>query len=167
LINEYLNQNEKINTFTSCFLTVSFANAQDRVITTVPFIVSADGAAGMEHRSPLRQMLFATMEPGKYAFATDKQGVSISYTPYLTNLANDISLGQLTYYNKISERSAFAGSLRYFGFGEMNYVKLEANEHFEPYLQMNLQLTVHTLKIKRNILHGSSRKIHPFKLKSH
>jgi hypothetical protein len=31
--------------------------------------------------------------------------------PYLTNLANDISLGQLTYYNKISERSAFAGSL--------------------------------------------------------
>jgi hypothetical protein len=42
------------------------------------------------------------------------------------------SLGQLTYY-KISERSA-AGSLRYFGFGEMNYVKLEANEQFEPYL---------------------------------
>jgi hypothetical protein len=41
-------------------------------------------------------MLFATMEPAKYAFATDKQGVSISYTPYLTNLANDISLGQLT-----------------------------------------------------------------------
>jgi hypothetical protein len=29
---------------------------------------------------------------------------------------------------------------------------------------MNLQLTVHILKIKRNILHGSSRKIHPFKL---
>jgi hypothetical protein len=57
--------------------------------------------------------------PAKYAFATDKQGVSISYTPYLTNLANDISLGQLTYYNKISERSAFAGSLRYFGFGEI------------------------------------------------
>jgi hypothetical protein len=53
------------------------------------------------------------------------------------------SLGQLTYY-KISERSA-AGSLRYFGFGEMNYVKLEANEQFRTVSLMNLQLTVHTL----------------------
>jgi hypothetical protein len=76
-------------------------------------------------------MLFATMEPGKIRLATDKQGVSISYTPYLTNLANDISLGQLTYYNKISERSAFAGSLRYFGFGEIELRQTgEANEQF-------------------------------------
>jgi hypothetical protein len=34
---------------------------------------------------------------------------------YLTGLANDISLGQATYFNKISERAAFAGSLCYFG----------------------------------------------------
>ncbi|MFT5916842.1 MAG: hypothetical protein ACI81T_003352, partial [Bacteroidia bacterium] len=46
-------------------------------------------------------------------------GFSISYTPYLIDLANDISLGQVTYYNKISERSAFATSLRFFGFGEI------------------------------------------------
>jgi hypothetical protein len=45
--------------------------------------------------------------PAKYAFATDKQGFSISYTPYLTDLANDISLGQLTYYNKISGPKCF------------------------------------------------------------
>ena len=55
--------------------------------------------------------------PAKYAFSVDKQGFSVSYTPYLTDLANDISLGQVTYYNKINEKSAFAGSLRYFGFG--------------------------------------------------
>jgi hypothetical protein len=57
--------------------------------------------------------------PAKYAFATDEQGFSVSYTPYLTNLVNDISLGQLTYYNKVNERSAFAGSIRYFGFGNI------------------------------------------------
>jgi hypothetical protein len=37
----------------------------------------------------------------------------------LTQLVNDISLGQLNYYNRINERSAFAGSLRYFGLGEI------------------------------------------------
>ena len=57
--------------------------------------------------------------PAKYAFSLDKQGFSVSYTPYLTDLVNDISLGQLTYFNKINERSAFAGSLRYFGLGEI------------------------------------------------
>jgi hypothetical protein len=95
-------------------------------------LVSADArAAGMADMGRHFGRCFSQQwNPAKYAFATDKQGVSISYTPYLTNLANDISLGQLTYYNKISERSAFAGSLRYFGFGELNYVKLEANEQF-------------------------------------
>ena len=43
----------------------------------------------------------------------------MSYTPYLTSIANDISLGQITYYNRINDRSAFAGSLRYFGLGDI------------------------------------------------
>jgi hypothetical protein len=126
----------KLILFTSCFLTVSFANAQDRVITTaVPFLlVSADArAAGMADIgvATSADAFSQQWNPAKYAFATDKQGVSISYTPYLTNLANDISLGQLTYYNKISERSAFAGSLRYFGFGEIELRQTgEANEQF-------------------------------------
>jgi hypothetical protein len=126
----------KLLLFTSCLLTVSFANAQDRVITTaVPFLlVSADArAAGMADIgvATSADAFSQQWNPAKYAFATDKQGVSISYTPYLTNLANDISLGQVTYYNKISERSAFAGSLRYFGFGEIELRQTgEANEQF-------------------------------------
>jgi hypothetical protein len=75
-------------------------------------------------------MLFATMEPGKIRLCNRQTRRFYKLYPYLTNLANDISLGQLTYYNKISERSAFAGSLRYFGFEKLNYVKLEANEQF-------------------------------------
>jgi hypothetical protein len=82
-------------------------------------LVSAESRRYGRHRVATSADAFSQQwNPAKYAFATDKQGVSISYTPYLTNLANDISLGQLTYYNKISERSAFAGS-RYFGFGEI------------------------------------------------
>ncbi|HEY4617683.1 MAG TPA: type IX secretion system outer membrane channel protein PorV [Flavobacterium sp.] len=114
----------KLVLFTACLLGFSFANAQDRVITTaVPFLlVSADArAAGMADVgvATSTDAFSQQWNPAKYAFAIDKQGFSISYTPYLTDLANDISLGQITYYNKISERSAFASSLRYFGFGDI------------------------------------------------
>lgn len=115
---------KKLILLTSCILVFSNANAQDRVITTaVPFLlVSADArAAGMADIgvATSADAFSQQWNPAKYAFATDKQGVSVSFTPYLTDLANDISLGQLTYYNKISDRNAFAASLRYFGFGEI------------------------------------------------
>lgn len=103
---------------------ISLTQAQERAITTaVPFLsVSADArAAGMADIgvATSADAFSQQWNPAKYAFATDKQGVSVSYTPYLTGLANDISLGQFTYYNKISDRSAFAASLRYFGFGDI------------------------------------------------
>jgi hypothetical protein len=115
---------KKIALLFTCFFIVFLAKAQDRVITTgVPFLlVSADArAAGMADIgvSSSADAFSQQWNPAKYAFAIDKQGFSVSYTPYLTDLVNDISLGQLTYYNKLNERSAFAGSLRYFGLGEI------------------------------------------------
>ena len=98
--------------------------AQDRVINPgVPFLlVAADArAAGMADIgiATSADAFSQQWNPAKYAFATDANGFSISYTPYLTDLVNDISLGQVTYYQKLNERSAFAGSLRYFGLGEI------------------------------------------------
>ena len=115
---------KKIALLFTCFFIIFLAKAQDRVITTgVPFLlVSADArAAGMADIgvSSSADAFSQQWNPAKYAFAIDKQGFSVSYTPYLTDLVNDISLGQLTYYNKINEKSAFAASLRYFGLGEI------------------------------------------------
>ena len=98
--------------------------AQERVITTgVPFLmIAADARAaglGGQGVATTSDVYSQQWNPAKYAFALDKQGISVSYTPYLTDLVNDISLGQVTYYNKINERSAFAASLRYFGLGEI------------------------------------------------
>ncbi|MFV8360041.1 type IX secretion system outer membrane channel protein PorV [Flavobacterium sp. LS1P3] len=103
---------------------ISFTKAQDRVINPgVPFLlVAADArAAGMADIgvATSADAFSQQWNPAKYAFATDQKGFSISYTPYLTALVNDISLGQLTYYQKLNERSAFAGSLRYFGLGDI------------------------------------------------
>jgi hypothetical protein len=95
-----------------------------RTITTgVPFLLIAADARS----AGLADMGVATSadafsqqyNPAKYAFALQEHGFSVSYTPYLTSIANDISLGQLTYYNKLNERSAFAGSFRYFGLGDI------------------------------------------------
>ena len=107
-----------------CLLTVSFVKAQDRVISPgVPFLlVAADArSAGMGDIgvATSADAFSQQWNPAKYAFSTDAQGFSVSYTPYLPDLVNDISLAQLTYYNKLNERSAFAGSLRYFGLGEI------------------------------------------------
>jgi hypothetical protein len=117
-----------------CFFIIFIAKAQDRVITTgVPFLlVAADArAAGMADQgvATSTDAFSQQWNPAKYAFSVDKQGFSVSYTPYLTDLVNDISLGQLTYYNKVNERSAFAGSFRYFGLGE---IELRDNPNDPP-----------------------------------
>lgn len=97
-----------------------------RVITTgVPFLLIAADArsAGMADMgvATSADAFSQQYNPAKYAFSLQKQGFSISYTPYLTSIANDISLGQITYYNRFGAegRSAFAGSLRYFGLGDI------------------------------------------------
>ena len=106
-------------------IATQYANSQERVITTgVPFLlVAADArSAGLADQgvATSADAFSQQWNPAKYAFITKQQGVHISYTPYLTGLVNDISLGQLGYYNRVNERSAFAGSLRYFSLGEIN-----------------------------------------------
>ena len=113
----------KISLLLICLLVISFAKAQniEPITTGVPFLlVAADArAAGLADQgvATSSDVFSQQWNPAKYAFAEDAQGLSISYTPYLTDLANDISLGQLTYYNKINDKSAFGASFRYFGFG--------------------------------------------------
>lgn len=100
-------------------------NANDsRTITTgVPFMLIAADARS----AGLADMGVATSadafsqqwNPSKYAFALTKQGVGVTYTPYLSSLVSDIFLGNLTYYNRLNERSAVAASFRYFSNGEI------------------------------------------------
>src|SRR5690606_36422363 len=104
-----------------------------RVITTgVPFLLIAPDARA----ASLGDMGVATSVDGfsqqwnasKYAFSETKQGVGVSYTPYLSKLVNDIFLGNLTYFNRLNERSAFAASFKYFSLGEIEFVEDEFSE---------------------------------------
>jgi hypothetical protein len=55
----------------------------------------------------------------KYAFSEAKSGLGLSYTPYLSRLVNDISIGYLTYFNRLSENSSISGSFKYFSLGDI------------------------------------------------
>jgi hypothetical protein len=115
---------KKILAVIAIIFIIPLSKAQTRVITTgVPFLlVAADArAAGMADNGVATSpdVYSQQWNPSKYAFSTDKHGFSVGYTPYLVELVNDISLSQVTYFNKFDERMAFAGSIRYFSLGEI------------------------------------------------
>lgn len=115
---------KKVLLFVTFLYSFNFIHAQENSISTaVPFLlVAADArAAGMADNGVATSADNYSQQwnPSKYAFAEDSQGFSVSYTPYLTELVNDISLAQLNYYNKYSDKSAFGASFRYFGLGDI------------------------------------------------
>ncbi len=100
------------------------AQEEQRVITTaVPFLtIAADArAAGMGDMgvATSTDAFSQQWNPAKFAFAERKMGIGLSYTPYLESVIADIGLLSGNYYNKISDNSAFAVSLRYFTLGEI------------------------------------------------
>jgi len=100
--------------------------AQDdrRVITTgVPvLLIAADArSSGMGDQGVATRVDAFSQQwnAAKYAFSETKTGIGLSYTPYLRELVNDINLANLSYFNRIDERSAFAAGIRYFALGEV------------------------------------------------
>ena len=108
--------------------TVVFDNQTSVITTGVPFLLIASDARA----AAMGDMGVATSvdafsqnwNPSKYTFLTNKSGIGVSYTPYLSKLVNDIFLGNLTYYNRLNERSAFAASFKYFSLGEIEITDL-------------------------------------------
>lgn len=110
---------------------IVFAQTERPITTGVPFLlIAADARA-----ASMGDMGVATSpdafsqqyNPAKYSFSKKKQGFAVSYTPYLTALVNDIALMQLNYFNRINERSAVGGSLRYFSQGEIQLTNYQGD----------------------------------------
>ena len=103
--------------------------SQDRrVITTaVPFLlISSDArASGLGEQGVATSVdnFSQHWNPSKYIFSENSSGVAFSYTPYLSKLVNDIFLANVSYYNKISERSSWSASLKYFSLGDIDILQ--------------------------------------------
>ncbi|MFN6944696.1 MAG: type IX secretion system outer membrane channel protein PorV [Cytophagaceae bacterium] len=120
-------------------------NAQDligqegRAITTaVPFLtISPDARAGAlgdagAATSPDANSIF--WNPAKLVFIEDEMGASISYTPWLRKLVNDMSLSYLTAYKKITKEQAIGFQLMYFNLGSIQFTDQQgaAMQEFRP-----------------------------------
>lgn len=115
-------------------LIVSEADAQfnnlgqeeiNAVTTAVPFaLIAPDSRAGALGDAGVSSSPDANSQhwnPAKYPFIDDDFGMSISYSPWLSELVDDINLLYLTGYYKINKNSAISSSLRYFSLGEIQF----------------------------------------------
>ncbi|MGY3792492.1 type IX secretion system outer membrane channel protein PorV [uncultured Aquimarina sp.] len=118
----------------------------NRAITTAtPFLlIAADArAAGLADQgvATSADAFSQQWNPAKYAFIGKQQGVGINYTPYLSNLVDDIFLGSVNYYNRFGQdgRSAVAASFRYFSLGDIEF---RQGPNDEPNVQKPNELTL-------------------------
>lgn len=98
---------------------------QNTITTAVPFLMitpEARGGAMGDVGAALPNDAFALhWNVAKLPFNERKGGVGLSYTPWLRSLVPDISMAYMSGYGKINERSAIAGSLRYFSLGQIQF----------------------------------------------
>ncbi len=121
---------KKLKIVLFCLLLIQVVSAQNKgipITTAVPFLqVTPDaraGAMGDQGVATSADTYSQFWNPSKYNFHTSSQGFSVNYTPYLTALVDDVSLGQLTYFNRMSDKQAFSVGFRYFSLGEIEFRK--------------------------------------------
>jgi hypothetical protein len=99
-------------------------NNNNRVITTaVPFLsITPDARAGGMGDAGVATSADANSvhwNPAKLVFIEHNIGFSMSYSPWLSKIINDMSLSYLSGYYKLSQEQAIAVTMRYFDLGEI------------------------------------------------
>lgn len=147
---------KKILIFISLFTAfLGYSQKERRVITTaVPFLmISSDARAsgiGEQGVATSFDNFSQHWNPSKYVFSENSSGFGFSYTPYLSKIVNDVFLGNLTYYIKNSERSAWSFSLKYFSLGDIDVLQ---NPLDIPIIESPNEFTVdagYSLKLNEN-----------------
>jgi len=95
------------------------------ITTAVPFLlISPDARAGGMGDNGVATSPDANSvhwNPAKLAFVEKSIGFSVSYTPWLRELVNDINLAYLSGYKKLGDDQAVALSLLYFSLGNIDF----------------------------------------------
>lgn len=120
---------------TQAQVNVAGQDTSRRVITTaVPFLlIATDARAGAMGDAGVATSPDANATHwniAKLAFIKDDIGFSLSYTPWLSKIINDMSLTYLTGYYKINKEQSVGLSLSYFDLGNIQFT-----DEFGEYLQ--------------------------------
>jgi hypothetical protein len=101
------------------------------ITTAVPFLMISPearaggmGDAGVASSADANSIHWNT---AKLAFIEKSFGFSVSYTPWLRQLVNDINLSYLSAYKKLKNDQTLAGSLRYFSLGNIDFTDNAGN----------------------------------------
>lgn len=93
------------------------------ISTAVPFLTitpdSRHGAMGDVGAATSPDANSQYLNPSKYAFTESKFGFSLSYTPWLRQLVNDINLAYMAGYYRLNNNEVIASSLRFFSMGDI------------------------------------------------
>ncbi|WP_439181530.1 type IX secretion system outer membrane channel protein PorV [Carboxylicivirga taeanensis] len=101
------------------------SDRNNSITTAAPFLtINPDSrAAGMADAgvatSPDLNSQF--LNPAKYAFMKEQMGVSVSFTPWLRKLVDDINMSTATFYYRLDKMQAVSASLRYFSMGSIDF----------------------------------------------
>ncbi|HKL02917.1 MAG TPA: type IX secretion system outer membrane channel protein PorV [Cryomorphaceae bacterium] len=108
------------------------------ITTAVPFLLispdsrsSALGDAGVALSPDANAQHW---NASKLAFSEEEIGVSLSYSPWLRQLVDDMSLTYLSGFMKLNKTSAIGASLRYFTLGNITFTDVNGQvvRDFEP-----------------------------------
>lgn len=101
------------------------------ITTAVPFLLiapdSRGGGMGDNGVATTPDANSTHWNPAKFAFIDKKIGFSMSYTPWLKALVDDISLAYLSGYKKLGDNQTIAASLRYFSLGNIDFTDESGN----------------------------------------
>lgn len=104
---------------------VSLLGGPNALKVAVPFLMIAPdsraGSMGDVGAASEPDINSQHWNPSKYAFIENEWGLSLSYTPWLRNLINDINLTYLVGYYKLDEQQVISASLLYFSLGQINF----------------------------------------------
>lgn len=118
----------------SGLLLIPNLNAQDEpnpITTAAPFLlIVPDARAGGMGDIGVASSPDSNSQhhnPAKYAFLNSQFELGVNYTPWMRELVNDVFLGGVSFGNRLNDRSAWAASMKYFTYGEIQLTDPSGN----------------------------------------
>jgi hypothetical protein len=101
------------------------------ITSAVPFLqIGPDARAGGMGEAGVASAPDATSlhwNPAKYSFIDSDMGFTLSYSPWLRALVQDINLAYLSGFKKIGDDQAIAASLVYFSLGDIVFTNIQGD----------------------------------------
>lgn len=112
--------------------TTADGNTINIVTTAVPFLrISPDartGGMGEAGIATLPDANSAFSNLAKTPFATSRTQASVTYTPWLRKITEDVYLASLTGYHKLDDEQAISIGLRYFNLGNIQFTNEQGSD---------------------------------------